>query len=106
MTIGEDVFHVRSLTIGELRRLDEVSNWISATGVKTDLRTGLFYGLALCADVEGSPAIPKEESETDAAFAERVTNELADVPTEVLRALGDAVSKIGTTPKPETVAKN
>lgn len=99
--INGETFHVRSLNLGELRRLDSVSE-----GGTADRRTGLFYALAICADETGSPAFPKADDETDAALADRVSAELADVPMETLTAISEAVSKIGKQPKAEAVLKN
>lgn len=107
--IDGDVFHVRSLTIGELRRLDAVSVMADSTDSaeeKAQLRTGLFYALAICADETGEAAFPKLVDESDASLARRIKDEFSDVPLETLRAIGEAVQKIGQTPKVETIVKN
>lgn len=95
--INGETFYVRSLNIGELRRLDKVDS---------DSKTGFVIGCALCFDGTGEQELPKLIDETDAAWSERVLGELSDVATETIRALSEGISKIGMTPKAETVLKN
>ena len=95
--INGETFNVRSLTIGELRRLDKI---------EADQKTGFVIGCALCSDENGTQELPQAEGETDALWSERVLTELADVETETIRALSDGVAKIGRTPKAETIVKN
>lgn len=90
-------FHVRTPTIGELRRLDAMT---------ADNRTGFLVGCTLCSDASGVQEIPKQADEEDAKWAERVLDALADVPTETIRALSDGVAKISQTPTLEVVVKN
>jgi len=97
VTIDGETFYVRSLTIGELRRLDSLD---------AEAKTGFVVACALCADANGGQELPQAEGESDATWALRVLTELADVPTETIRALSDGVAKIGKTPALETVAKN
>lgn len=98
--IDGETFYVRAMTIGELRRVDALVK------EDADKRTGFVVGCTLCADAEGAQALPPAEGETDAAWADRVLSELADVPTSTIAALSKGVADIGRTPKLETIAKN
>ncbi len=95
--IGEETFHVRSLTIGELRRLDKL---------QPEERTGFIVGCALCDGPEGNQALPNGDGEEDAQWAARVLEELADVPSETIKLLADGVSAIGKPVALETIVKN
>jgi hypothetical protein len=96
--IDGETFHVRSLTIGELQRLDLLD---------ADHKTGFVVGCALCSEANGEQELPRNADETDAAWADRVLAELADVPTDTIRALSDGVAAIGKTPATlEKIAKN
>lgn len=97
VVIGDETFHVRSLTIGELRKLDLLS---------ADDKTGFIVGCALCESGDGGRAIEQTPGESDADYAARVLGELSDVPTDAIRALSEGVARIGMTPKMETVIKN
>lgn len=97
VTIDSEDFYVRSLTIGELRRLD---------ALKPDERTGFIVGCALCDGADGGQEIPKGGDEDDSQWAARVLEELADVPSETIKCLADGVAAIGKTPNLETVVKN
>jgi hypothetical protein len=97
VVINGETFHVRSLNLGELRRLDALT---------PDNKTGFLVGCALCTDETGEPAFSKLPEETDAEWAAGVLKMLDDVPTETIRALSDGVAAIGRVPKLETVAKN
>ena len=96
VTIDGEGYHVRSLTIGELRRLDALD---------ADSKTGFVVGCALC-DENGAAELPRIEGETDSVYSARVLVELDDVPTENIRALSEAVGNIGKTPTIEAIAKN
>lgn len=112
--INGDTFHVRSLTIGELRRLEaldgiktpETPEEYAEKSLAQSRRTGFVVGCALCTDESGEAAIPKTLEETDAAWSDRVLEELSDIATESIRALSEGVTKIGVTPKAESVIKN
>lgn len=93
---GEEFF-VRSLTIGELRRLEKVP---------TESKTGFLVGCALCDDANGGQSFPKEGEEADEVWSARVSDLIADVPTETIRALSEGVASISKTPRLEAVAKN
>lgn len=93
----DQTFYVRSLTLGELRRLDQLSQ---------EDKTGFVVGSSLCSDQSGIQEIPKLESEDDQAYSKRVMIELDDVPTETIRALSEGVAAIGKAPKVESVIKN
>lgn len=93
---GDD-YYVRSMTLGELRRLD---------AMPVELKTAFMLGCALCENENGLPAIQKAESEDDKAWAARIADEVADVPTETIRALSQAVADIGKVPQPASIAKN
>lgn len=97
VTIEEETFHVRSLTIGELRRLDKL---------KPDERTGFIVGCSLCDGADGAQSLPRAEGEDDTAWAARVLEELSDVPSESIKALADGVSAIGKPVALETIVKN
>lgn len=97
VVIDEETFYVRSLTIGEFKRLGEIQD---------DQRTGFTIGCALCSDDKGEPEIPQKDGEADSAWAERVLEELADVPSETIRALAEGVASLSKTPKASAVAKN
>lgn len=95
--IDGEAYYVRSLTIGELRRLDKI---------EADQKTGFVIGCALCSDESGEAELPKLADESDAVWSERVLGELSDVATETIRALSEGISKIGTTPKAQALIKN
>jgi hypothetical protein len=96
--IDGETFHVRSLTIGELQRLDLLA---------AEHKTGFVVGCALCCEASGEQELPRATGEDDTAWAARVLTELADVPTETIRALSDGVAAIGKTPATlEKLAKN
>lgn len=97
VTIDGDTFYVRALTLGELRRVD---------ALPPDLKTGFVVGCTLCSGLEGEPEFPKLSDEDDRQWAQRVTDELADVPTDTIRSLSESVSKLGQTPKAADVVKN
>jgi len=96
VTINDDQFRVRSLTIGELKRLDAVIG---------DERTGFVLGCALLAD-DDSPAVAKADSESDSDWSKRVLTALEDVPSDTIRQLSDAIGNLGKTPTAEAVRKN
>lgn len=97
VTIADETFYVRSLTIGELRRLDKL---------QPEERTGFIVGCALCDGTGGDQVIPKNADEDDTQWAARVLEELADVPSESIKALADGVSSIGKPVALETIVKN
>ena len=96
--IDGETFHVRSLTIGELHRLDLLAN---------EHKTGFVVGCALCGEASGEQELPRNSDESDTDWAARVLLELADVPTDTIRALSDGVAAIGKTPATlEKITKN
>ncbi len=95
--IDGDTFHVRSLTLGELRRVETL---------KPADKTGFVIGCTLCTGDGGEPEFPKQDGEDDSAWAQRVVDELADVPTETIRTLSDRVASLGKVPKTPDIVKN
>ena len=95
--IDGDTYYVRSLTIGELKRLADAP---------AEQKTGFVLGCALCSDSSGVAEFLKLDGESDTAWADRVMSEIADVPTETIRALSSGVANISKTPRVEVVAKN
>lgn len=93
---GEDYF-IRSLTLGELRRLESLP---------VESKTAFALCCALCANAEGQPAFPKDDAEDDAKWAQRIADDISDVPTETIRALSQAVADIGKPTSPASIAKN
>jgi hypothetical protein len=92
--IEGDKFHLRNMMIGELRRVDALSN---------ELKPGFIVGCKLCVDAGGEPELPQREGETDQAWAERVMAEIADVSTSKITAI---VSWSSKTPTTAAVIKN
>lgn len=96
--IDGETFFVRSLTIGELQRLDKLDS---------EHKTGFVVGCALCGEASGQQELPRNDNESDTEWSVRVLTELADVPTETIRALSDGVAAIGKTPATlEKITKN
>ena len=96
VVIDDETFHVRSLTIGELQRLDK----LDATS-----KTGFVVGCALCT-ARGEPEFIRSADQTDAAWAEEVIQLLDDVPTETIRQLSEGVANIGKMPTVKAILKN
>jgi hypothetical protein len=94
--IDDETYFVRSLTIGELQRLD---------ALEPEKRTGFVIGCTLC-DSDGQPEIYTDVGETDAEYSARVLMELSDVPSESIRQLSEGVAAIGKVPAMATIAKN
>jgi hypothetical protein len=99
VTIDGELYHIRPMTIGEITRMKPLDN---------DSKTGFVVGCTLCDDQAGTQTIPKtgDSSETDEAWAARVLVELADVPSETIRALSESVANLSKTPSAAAVAKN
>lgn len=97
ITIDGETYHARSLTLGELRRLEAIPH---------DQKTGFVVGCALCQDVDGQPEFPRNPDETDLDWATRIMGEVDDIPTETLRSISQGVADIGRTPKVEGTLKN
>lgn len=95
--IEGETYHVRSLTLGELRRLEPLA---------AELKTGFVLGCALCSDAEGGQELPANDGEADAAWADRIGNELSDIPTQTIRELTESIAKVGTSPRVESIIKN
>lgn len=95
--IDGETYFVRSPTIGELKRLESL---------EANDKTGFLMGCALCVDAGGLPEFPKDDGETDPAWASRVLDSLSDVPTQTIRALSDGVAALNKAPKLEGVLKN
>jgi hypothetical protein len=92
-----DTFHVRSLTLGELRRVDALPN---------EEKTGFVIGCTLCSGPDGEPEFPKQSDETDSAWAKRITEQLGDVSTDKIRLLSERVASLGKVPKTSDIVKN
>jgi hypothetical protein len=99
VTIEGELYHIRPMTIGEITRMKPLDN---------DSKTGFVVGCTLCDDEAGTQTIPKkaEPPESDKDWAARVLAELADVPSETIRALSEAVAALSKTPSASAVAKN
>lgn len=97
LTIGDETFYVRAMTIGEFRRSDSL---------KPEERTGFLIGCTLCDGEGGGQAIPQLPDEDDKAFSARVLTLIADVPSETITALINAFSAIGKPASLEAIAKN
>lgn len=95
--IDGETYYVRSLTVGELKRLE---------AVPPAQKTGFVVGCALCTEASGIAEFPQSDSESDVDWSNRVMEAISEVPTETIRALSDGVANISKTPKVETVAKN
>ena len=96
VVIDDETYFVRSLTIGELQRLD---------ALEPEKRTGFVIGCTLC-DSDGQPEIYTDVGETDAEYSARVLIELSDVPSESIRQLSEGVAAIGKVPAMATIVKN
>lgn len=96
VTVGDETFYVRSLTIGELNRSDKLK----------PEATGFIVGCALCDGAEGAQLIRQNDGEDDKAFGDRVLREIEDVPNETIVLLLQGVSSIGKPVSLETIAKN
>lgn len=97
VTIGEETFYVRAMTIGEFGRSDKLA---------ADERTGFLIGCTLCDGEGGEQAIPQLPVEDDKTFSARVLELLSDVPSETITILVNAFSAIGKPAKLETIAGN
>ena len=95
VTIGDETFHVRPLTIGEWRRSDKL---------ESEQRTGFIVGCALCDGPDANQEIPKGPEEDDASWAARVLEALADVPSTTITQIINGISI--KTPSVETITKN
>ena len=105
---GEDQY-VRNPTHGDNARSTAVSK-IPIDGDDAEVKQSarsvwLLYAFAMC-DETGELLIPKAEGETDAAWADRIEDELRDVPPENLREVRNAVAKTNQTPDAEAALKN
>lgn len=87
VVLSDRTVYVRALTIWEARRMGELD---------VNLRTPFVIGCALVKD-DGKPEVAKEANETDEAFSARVEGLMrdADVDTEVLSKITQAIGKIG-----------
>lgn len=95
--IDGEVFHVRSLTIGEMKRLNELND--------TD-KVSFAIGCSLV-NQDGSQVLPdKLQAETDAEWSSRVATYLEDVPGSTVLALNEGIAKLIKPAKPEVIAKN
>ena len=95
--IDGEVFHVRSLTIGEMKRLNELND--------TD-KASFAIGCALV-NADGSQVIEQRQGDqTDSQWAADVAKHLEDVPGSTVLALNDGIARLIRPVKPETVAKN
>lgn len=97
IVINGDTFYARGLTLGELRRVD---------GLPNELKTGFVVGCTLFAENGTDQEFPQLPEENDIAWAERVTAELADVPTDTIREYSERVANLGKVPNQADVVKN
>ena len=99
--IGDETIHVRSMTIGEMGRME---------AVEAGFKTPFVVACCLLRD-DGSQEFTKAGAdvdgilETDTDFAKRVNDALADVQPETLKELCQAVGRIGEVDH-EAVLKN
>ena len=105
---GEDQY-VRNPTHGDNARAVAVAN-VAVEGEDAEVTQAsrsvwLLYAFAMC-DATGELLIPKSEGETDAAWADRIEDELRDVPPENLREVRQAVARTNKTPDAEAALKN
>jgi len=97
ITVNDEQINVRSLSYGELARLDNV---------KTEVKPGFIVGCAVLED-DGSRAFSQAEGESDDDFATRVAAECPDVPSDTLRLLSDTIQKLNhSLPTQENLRKN
>lgn len=96
ITVGDDVFFVRTLTIGELKQMD---------GISGDDKTAYVVACALVNE-DGSQVIKRNEGESSTDYAKRALIELEDVETATIKALTDGVAAIGKPANAEAVVKN
>lgn len=94
--LGEETVHIRSLTLGEGRRLNKLP---------AEQSPSFAIGKALV-NPDGSPAFNQNPEETDTNFVERMSDELAEVPQDVLFSLLAEVNRITTAPDSEKLRKN
>jgi hypothetical protein len=105
--IGDETYHVRTMTIGESRRMDRMVAALQRPDDKhPEERTGFMLGCCVCNDTNGEQAIPKGADETDAQWAVRVLDEFSDVPTETTTALLTGIANIGKPASLDTIIKN
>ena len=97
ITIDGEAVKLRSLTFGELSRLE---------GLPSNEKPGFMLGCALLED-DSTRAFSIADGETDAQFSKRVSDSIPDVPTDTLRAICDAVGKLAQNiPPQDTLVKN
>lgn len=97
VTIGEETIHVRPLTLGELSQLDGLQGARQIAG--------FYFGCSLVDD-SGEPAFKRVEGETLDAFAERVANDLQDIPQDTLHLIRQAIEKASNVPSLESLKKS
>jgi hypothetical protein len=97
VTVNGDEYFVGSLTKAEIRRYEALPG---------EDKTGFVMGCVLRVDAGGEREFPQEPDESDQQWAHRVGGLLEDVPTETIREISEAVSKLGTVPKAADVVKN
>lgn len=97
VTIDGETVNVRSLTIGELQRMESVEG---------DDKAGFVLGCALL-ETDGQRSFIQGAEESDAEFGKRVLAASVDIPTDNLSALKDAINKLSNNiPPQETIRKN
>ena len=100
--LGDETVHVRALTIGELGKLDSLS--------QTD-KTGYVFGCAVL-EPDGSRAFTQrlaageQAAETDSEFSQRVLAEMEQIPTDSLAELSTAIERLGKPVDAEKLRKN
>ena len=95
--VGDETYSVRELPVAELRHLDE--------SIPDDPLLKSFYviGRSLVTD---DPAYSKPSDESAADYAKRIQGMLAEVGTATLAQLSTAITRLGITPRVESLKKN
>lgn len=122
VVIDDDTFHVRSLTYGELLRIDSLFQSPPASASETPeqfefrirqsfRKSAYMVGCALCSSELGGQQLPRNENETAVEWADRIITEFEEVESDKIRLLSEAVGKLsqGNRGKPvslETMVKN
>lgn len=94
--INGGTIHVCEPTFSEIDRVRNL------TGEQT---TGLSLALC-CVDANGEKLFPKQDGETDAALADRVLVEAADLTVSTVQAIMAAIQKLTKPASVEKIEKN
>ena len=96
VSIAGEEMHLRMLTIGEGDVLDKL---------KDSEKTLFAVGCSLV-DADGKQQLPRQPDESYAAYAARLSMELADMGQDMLGELMSAILKLAKIPSPENLQKN